>query len=149
MRATAARLAPRTHASVLTISHHSVLCPLRKEKCARRGAYTPFPFMNGVLELLSAPLVRYVANSPEVRGFVDRAEAAVAARKAAGWGMSLKKGQRGPRVWRQNEDVALGFWVSRAERKVREHQHSTMTMTFTPHALHLTPPLAPPPPLSG
>ena len=75
--------------------------------------------MNGVLELLSAPLVRYVANSPEVRGFVDRAEAAVAARKAAGWGMSLKKGQRGPRVWRQNEDVALGFWVSRAERKVR------------------------------
>ena len=105
--------------------------------------------MNGVLELLSAPLVRYVANSPEVRGFVDRAEAAVAARKAAGWGMSLKKGQRGPRVWRQNEDVALGFWVSRAERKVREHQHSTMTMTFTPHALHLTPRLAPPPPLSG
>ena len=81
--------------------------------------------MNGVLELLSAPLVRYVANSPEVRGFVDRAEAAVAARKAAGWGMSLKKGQRGPRVWRQNEDVALGFWVSRAERKVRAHQRHT------------------------
>ena len=73
--------------------------------------------MNGVLELLSAPLVRHVASSPEVRGFVARAERAVAARKAAGWGMSLKRGQRGPRVWRQNEDVALGFWLSRAERK--------------------------------
>ena len=23
------------------------------------------------------------------------------------------KGQRGPRVWRQNEDVALGYWLSR------------------------------------
>lgn len=89
----------------------------RKERCARRGAYAPFPFMNGVLELLSAPLVRHVASSPEVRGFVARAERAVAARKAAGWGMSLKRGQRGPRVWRQNEDVALGFWLSRAERK--------------------------------
>ena len=33
--------------------------------------------MNGVLELLSAPLVRYVANSPEVQGFVERAESAV------------------------------------------------------------------------
>ena len=91
----------------------------RKEKCARRGAYAPFPFMNGVLELLSAPLVRYVASSQEVQGFVERAEKAVAARKAAGWGMSLKRGQRGPRVWRQNEDVALGFWLSRAERKAR------------------------------
>ena len=36
--------------------------------------------------------------------------------------MSLKKGQRGPRVWRQNEDVALGFWISRAERKVSERE---------------------------
>ena len=89
----------------------------RKEGCAQRGAYAPFPFMNGVLELLSAPLVRYVATSPTVRGFVERAEAGVAARKAAGWGMSLKRGQRGPRVWRQNEDVALGYWLSRAERR--------------------------------
>lgn len=88
----------------------------RKERCARRGAYAPFPFMNGVLELLSAPLVRHVATSPAVRAFVQRAEAAIAARLAAGWSMSLKKGQRGPRVWRQNEDVALGFWISRAER---------------------------------
>merc|ERR1719499_940849 len=31
--------------------------------------------------------------------------------------MSLKGGQKGPRVWRQNEDVALGFWLSRAERR--------------------------------
>ena len=88
----------------------------RKNKCARRGAYPSFPFMNGVLELLSAPLVKHVASSPEIEAFVMRAEAAVKARIAAGWGMSLKKGQRGPRVWRQNEDVALGFWLSRAER---------------------------------
>ena len=73
--------------------------------------------MNGALELLSAPLVRYVADSPEVNAFVRRAEAGVAARKAAGWGMSLKKGQLGPRVWRQNEDVALGYWISRGERR--------------------------------
>ena len=89
----------------------------RKERCARRGAYPPFPFMNGVLELLSAPLVQYVARSAEVGAFVGRAERAVQARIAAGWGMSLKRGQRGPRVWRQNEDVALGYWLSRAERK--------------------------------
>lgn len=28
----------------------------RKEHCARKGAFPPFPFMNGALELLSAPL---------------------------------------------------------------------------------------------
>lgn len=38
----------------------------RKERCADKGAYPPFPFMNGALELLSAPLVRYVGTSPEV-----------------------------------------------------------------------------------
>ena len=53
----------------------------------------------------------------QVAAFVTRAEAGVKARLSEGWGMSLKKGQRGPRVWRQNEDVALGFWISRAERK--------------------------------
>jgi hypothetical protein len=58
---------------------------------------------------------RYVGTSAEVGAFVSRAQQAVAARIAAGWGMSLKRGQRGPRVWRQNEDVALGFWLSRAE----------------------------------
>ena len=89
----------------------------KKEKCARKGAYAPFPFMNGALELISAPLVRYIADSPEVNAFVRRAEEGVAARKAAGWGMSLKRGQIGPRVWRQNEDVALGYWISRGERR--------------------------------
>jgi len=88
----------------------------RKERCADKGAHPPFPFMNGALELLSAPLVRHVGTSPAVAAFVSRAEQGVEARKAAGWGMSLKGGQKGPRVWRQNEDVALGFWVSRAER---------------------------------
>ena len=38
----------------------------RRDRCAECGAYPPFPFMNGLLELLSAPLVRYVATSPEV-----------------------------------------------------------------------------------
>ena len=38
----------------------------RKERCAAKGAYPPFPFMNGALELLSAPIVRYVGTSPEV-----------------------------------------------------------------------------------
>ncbi|KAL3911843.1 MAG: hypothetical protein SGPRY_008543 [Prymnesium sp.] len=61
--------------------------------------------------------LRYVAESEEVAAFVGRAEAGVKSRIAAGWGMSLKKGQIGPRVWRQNEDVALGFWLSRAERR--------------------------------
>lgn len=46
----------------------------RKERCARKGAHPPFPFMNGAMELLSAPLVRYVAHSPEVAGFVSRAQ---------------------------------------------------------------------------
>ena len=37
-----------------------------QEHCAEKGAWPPFPFMNGALELLSAPLVRYVGTSPEV-----------------------------------------------------------------------------------
>ena len=38
-----------------------------QERCAEKGAWPPFPFMNGALELLSAPLVRYVGTAPEVR----------------------------------------------------------------------------------
>ena len=90
----------------------------RKERCAECGAYGPFPFMNGLLELLSAPLVRYVATSPEVRHFVQRAQRGMAARLAAGWDVSsnaLKRGERGPRVWNRQEDMVVGFWLSRAE----------------------------------
>jgi len=46
----------------------------RKERCARKGAHPPFPFLHRAMELLSAPLVRYVAHSPEVAGFVSRAQ---------------------------------------------------------------------------
>jgi hypothetical protein len=53
--------------AILTTHTHSPRCPnYRKERCAAKGAYPPFPFMNGALELLSAPLVRYVGTSPEV-----------------------------------------------------------------------------------
>ena len=88
-----------------------------RHRCAAKGAYAPFPFINGALELISAEALRHVAGSAEVRAFVERASGAVEARKAAGWPMSLKgkDGKRGPRVWRQNEDIALGFWLSRAE----------------------------------
>ena len=82
----------------------------------------------------------------QVAAFVTRAEAGVKARLSEGWGMSLKKGQRGPRVWRQNEDVALGFWISRAERK---GLFNVTWVRRTPdnHAPHPTPRRAPQPPL--
>lgn len=87
-----------------------------REECAANGAYPPFPFMNGALELLSTPLVRYIATEPRVLDFVGRAERAIASRKAAGFSMtSYARADKGPRVWRQNEDIALGFWLSRAE----------------------------------
>ena len=86
----------------------------RKEACARKGAHPPFPFMNGAMELLSAGLVRHVAASAEVDAFVARAKGAIEARKQAGHAMADR--QRGPRVWRQNEDIALGFWIARAIR---------------------------------
>lgn len=93
----------------------------RRDGCARCGAYPPFPFMNGLLELLSAPLVRYVATAPEVRHFVERAQAGVAARLAAGWAVSSaalkQKGDPGPRVWNRQEDMVVGFWLARAERR--------------------------------
>ena len=72
------------------------------------------PFMNGAMELLSAGLVRHVAASAEVDAFVARAKGAIEARKQAGHAMADR--QRGPRVWRQNEDIALGFWIARAIR---------------------------------
>ena len=44
-----------------------------------------------------------------------RVHACSRARKAAGWGMSLKRGQRG-HACGADEDVALGFWLSRGEK---------------------------------
>ncbi len=77
--------------------------------------------MNGLLELLSAPLVRYVATSDEVRRFVERAHDGCEARRAAGWDVSaaaLKaRGDPGPRCWNRQEDMVLGFWLARAERR--------------------------------
>mmetsp|Transcript_8972 Transcript_8972/g.28499 ORF Transcript_8972/g.28499 Transcript_8972/m.28499 type:complete len:128 (-) Transcript_8972:388-771(-) len=48
-----------------------------------------------------------------------RTTQAVDARLAAGWPVyDPRRGKaKGPRVWRQNEDVALGFWISRGERR--------------------------------
>ena len=93
----------------------------RRDRCAECGAYPPFPFMNGLLELLSAPLVRYVATSPEVRHFVERAQRGCDARQAAGWDASSaslkKRGDPGPRCWNRQEDMVLGFWLARAERR--------------------------------
>ena len=93
----------------------------RRERCAECGAYPPFPFMNGLLELLSAPLVRYVATSPEVRHFVERAHDGCEARRLAGWDVSAdalkKRGDPGPRCWNRQEDMVLGFWLARAERR--------------------------------
>jgi len=94
----------------------------RRERCAECGAYPPFPFMNGLLELFSAPLVRYVATSPEVRHFVERAQRGCDARSAAGFDVHTaaavrSRGNPGPRCWNRQEDMVLGFWLARAERR--------------------------------
>ncbi len=92
--------------------------PYRSRGCAKRGAHDIFPFVNGALEILTPSLVRYVAHAPGVARFVERSRIAIEARKAAGFRIGrYSTGTReplGPRVWQQNEDVALGFWLSEA-----------------------------------
>ena len=61
-----------------------------------------------------------MATSPEVRHFVERAQRGVDARLAGGWEVSpaaLKRAEKGPRVWNRQEDMVVGFWLSRAERR--------------------------------
>ena len=82
----------------------------------------PSDCLPGLLELLSAPLVRYVATSPEVRHFVERAQRGCDARSAAGFDVHTaaavrSRGNPGPRCWNRQEDMVLGFWLARAERR--------------------------------
>jgi len=88
----------------------------RKHSCARTGAHPPFPYINGELELLSAPLVRFIAISPEVREFVDIATRAIDEKKAKGISLS-SRGGGGPKLWRQNEDIALGYWLHHGQQQ--------------------------------
>lgn len=56
----------------------------------------------------------------QVRAFVERARRGVAARLGMGFEVSsaaLKRADTGPRVWNRQEDMVLGFWLSRAERR--------------------------------
>ena len=100
----------------------------QRDSCGACGAYPPFPFMNGLLELLSAPLVRHVAASAEIRHFVERAHRGVQARVNGGWEVSpaalKKRGDPGPRVWNRQEDMVVGFWLARAEWRVSASMHA-------------------------
>ena len=62
--------------------------------CAGRGFHQPSLFPSGMLQLLSARVVRALAASREVREFVRRATRLISVRS-----------------WDRTEDVALGFWL--------------------------------------
>ena len=66
--------------------------------CRKHGAYPAFPFALGQLQVLSADLVRRLAESPEVQSFVSRADAQIDLRK-----------------WDKAEDIAFGFLLSRLQ----------------------------------
>jgi hypothetical protein len=67
----------------------------RKYQCARGGSHQPMPFPSGMLQVLSAPLVAALVNSPTIRDFASRATRLIRLRD-----------------WDRTEDVALGFWLS-------------------------------------
>jgi hypothetical protein len=56
-----------------------------------------------------------------VRHFVERAHDGCEARRLAGWDVSAgalkQRGDPGPRCWNRQEDMVLGFWLARAERR--------------------------------
>lgn len=69
--------------------------------CPVAGAHPPFPFALGPLQVLSSPLVLYVADSAAIDVFVRRATATI----------DLN-------TWGRGEDVALGFWLSRSGENI-------------------------------
>ena len=67
----------------------------KKYGCPLRGYHQPHPFFTGAVQILSAPVVRELAQHAGVAAFVQRARA-----------LDLTE-------WDNGEDVALGFWLSR------------------------------------
>jgi hypothetical protein len=68
----------------------------RARNCEARAMSRPFPFPLGAVQLLSSPLVKLIGTSPEVSAFSA----------AANRSEDLRKRE-------SNEDVALGYWISR------------------------------------
>jgi len=73
------------------------------ESCDTRGAVPPFPYATGAGYLFSSALLRWLASSPEVTGWV--AEAA---------GPSHETLQ-----WQKFEDTSTAYWLTYAPRTVR------------------------------
>ncbi len=88
------------------------------------AAHPPFPFTNGPLMLVSTPLVHMLVRSPDVSAFVRRSEVS----------------------HHTDEDVALGFWLSRFHLArlanvsyVRIDRHLTNLGCFRKSALYAPP----------
>ena len=79
--------------------------------CEASGAQPSFPFPFGALQVLSAPVVRHLARSRELRRFVARSEEVTAA--------TLRGRAHAGGAFDQAEDAALGFWLSRAQLQQR------------------------------
>ena len=73
------------------------------EACDVRGGVLPFPYGTGAGYLFSAALLRFIASSAEVTGWV--ADAAGPTHEAL--------------QWQKFEDTSTGYWVSHATRTVR------------------------------
>lgn len=88
-----------------------------RQGCAQRGAHPVFPYVNGALEVLSAPLVRYVATSEFIETFVRRNSTVTMPT-----GREKPRRRAGSQAWQnQGDDVALGFWLSLPVLKATPH----------------------------
>jgi hypothetical protein len=74
------------------------------EACDTRGGVLPFPYGTGAGYLFSADLLRFVATSAEVSGWVADAASA---------------GTRDVYQWQKFEDTSTGYFVAHAPRTVR------------------------------
>ena len=72
--------------------------------CLKGGAHPPVPFALGGLQVLSAPLVSFLAASADVAAFVAQADAT----------LDYNEARRMDRV--VNDDVMLGYWLAAAPR---------------------------------
>ena len=82
-------------------SMHS-LSTWKARRCAARNMSRPFPFPLGAMQLLSSPLAAAVGTSAHVAAF------SIAANASANL-----------RARESNEDVALGYWISRLSTEQR------------------------------
>ena len=88
------------------------------EACDLRGGVLPFPYGTGAGYIFSGPLLRWVATSPLVTGWVADARGA----------------DREELQWQKFEDTSTGYWLSHSPRTI---QHVDIGPQIHDAACHL------------